>query len=100
MFNALQSHNLGLSTNTCDGPERLHRNFPFDSATFDFTLQIAPPLPLAMMEITNRVPGFVINCAEVHAKLHGNDSVHIQFQLHRSPLIQITTIVLALLSLA
>jgi hypothetical protein len=41
---------------------RVHQYFPFDSATFDFTLDAEPQFDQRMLQVINRVPGFVLPC--------------------------------------
>jgi hypothetical protein len=72
-----------------------HRDFPFDSGVFDFTLKFQPPLPFGLVRITNRVPGFIAACSEGDAARNVDSSLHVRFTLHRSPLLQITALVLA-----
>jgi len=72
-----------------------HRDFPFDSGVFDFTLNFEPYLPFGMVRIVNRVPGFVAECLEAKVERYADSSLHIRFTLRRSPLLQITAIVLA-----
>lgn len=72
-----------------------HRDFPFDSGVFDFTLGFRPPLQFGLVRIVNRVPGFVAGCSEAKADRNADSSLHIRFALRQSPLLQITALVLA-----
>ena len=75
---------------------RSHKYFPFDSALFDFELTINPSRDFSTMLITNRVPGFLMDCNEIHSDRLKAGHFRIQFVLHRSPVVQLfaTTFVL------
>jgi hypothetical protein len=77
----------------------LHRHFPFDSATFNFELSLKPRLSINVIRVTNRVPGFVCSCDRVKASVTGSGSIRLSFGLQRSPLIQLTAIVLVIASM-
>jgi len=44
--------------------------------------------------VTNRVPGFIMQCENVKVKRLDGGSVHLEFELRRSPLVQLSAIVL------
>jgi hypothetical protein len=73
-----------------------HRYFPFDSAQFGFDLRITPPVDLRVIRIMNRVSGFVMDCGSVKATRPDEGVLHVEFQLRRNPLVQLTAVVLCI----
>jgi hypothetical protein len=69
-----------------------HKYFPFDSGWFDFELTVNPPRDFSMIRIVNRVPGFFMHCSELHVDRPKIGHFHIQFVLHRSPLVKLFVI--------
>jgi hypothetical protein len=76
-----------------------HFFFPFDTSKFDYNYTINPYLDIGRLRITNRVPGFIINCNTLRAKYYDNDKINIQFTISRSPIIQLFSIVIIIASL-
>ncbi len=70
-----------------------HRDFPLDSAKFDFDLTLTPELPISVIRVVNRVPGFIIDCETLNVRRSGNE-FHIAFQLLRNRLTQLMVFVL------
>ena len=81
-----EEFNLITETNT-------HRYFPLDSAKFDFDLTLTPELPISVIRVVNRVPGFIIDCETLNVRRSGNE-FHIAFQLLRNRLTQLMVFVL------
>jgi hypothetical protein len=79
---------------------RSHKYFPFDSAPFDFELNLNPPRDFSTIIITNRVPGFLIDCGEIHSDRIKAGHFHIQFVLHRSPVVQLFASTFVLVAIA
>ena len=79
---------------------RSHKYFPFDSAPFDFELNLSPPRDFSTIIITNRVPGFLIDCGEIHSDRIKAGHFHIQFVLHRSPVVQLFASTFVLVAIA
>jgi hypothetical protein len=71
-----------------------HRDFPFDSAKFDFDLSWDPAVPLNNFWIRNRNPSFDLACSTVKAPQVSSGKVHISFEVERNPLVQLTAVVL------
>ena len=78
---------------------RLHRYFPFDSARFNFDIDADPWLEPSVLRVTNRVPGFILNCKSVKNERIDNQIVRIVFKLKRSPLIFFASVVLCIAAL-
>jgi hypothetical protein len=76
-----------------------HRDFPFDSAKFDFDLTFDPAVPIENARIRNRDPGFDLACDSYSANRESENKIHIVFELHRNPLVQLTAIVLVVAGL-
>jgi hypothetical protein len=72
----------------------------FAKGPFDFELTLTPPRDFSTIIITNRVPGFLMDCNEIHSDRLNAGHFHIQFVLHRSPVVQLfaTTFVLVAIS--
>lgn len=75
----------------------LHQNFPFDSAQFDFEINTDPWFEPSTLRITNRIPGFYLPCSSIKMAM-GDKRVRILFNLKRSPLIALVTVVLCLVA--
>ncbi len=73
---------------------RLHQYFPFDSGSFDFTLAMGPGLSRQLLRVSNHVPGFILPCSYLKVSPEKDGSLHVQFVLLRSPLIQLFVMVL------
>jgi len=76
----------------------LHSYFPFDDASFDFNLQLDPPLTYHQIFVYNHVPGFVIDCSDFRVRRKEDGTVDISFVLQRSPLVGVMAISLAIAS--
>ncbi len=77
----------------------LHRYFPFDSSIFDFEVELDPPLEIQFVRVTNRVPGFIVQCEQVKASRLDDGKIHVVFELTRSPIVQLTAVVLGVAGL-
>ncbi len=75
-----------------------HIYFPFDSASFDFELSINPAVDLRVVQIRNRVPGFVMDCNTGKVTRTADGAFNIRFHLSRNPLVQLTAAVLCMAS--
>lgn len=79
---------------------RSHRFFPMDSAAFDTELTVAPILPVRLVRVTNRVPGFVLDCASLSVSWLPGGPVRVRFELDRSPLVRLVALFLLAAALA
>lgn len=68
--------------------------FPFDSAHFDFTVQLEPGLPLERVRLINRVPGFVLDPESFTAKVEADGTMRVIFDLNRHRFTQLLVILL------
>jgi hypothetical protein len=71
-----------------------HRDFPFDSAKFDFDLSYNPTVPINNFLIRNRNPSFDLACDTYHVERIAANKVRISFEVRRNPLVQLTAVVL------
>lgn len=71
-----------------------HRDFPFDSAKFDFDLSYVPAVPINNFLIRNRNPSFDLACDTYHVERKDANRVHISFEARRNPLVQLMAVVL------
>jgi hypothetical protein len=72
-----------------------HRDFPFDSAAFDFEVSFAPVVPLKYVFLRNTNASFYIPCSTV--AVTGNAAsghFHLKFEARRNPLVFETTLFL------
>ena len=76
-----------------------HQNFPRDSARFDFDLDVNPPIDFRVIRIVNRVPGFVMDCSTLQVSSPNARTLHINFGLNRSLIIQLFTGMLVVASI-
>lgn len=77
----------------------LHRFFPFDSSSFDLTVELSPLVPFDAVRLVNRVPGFVLD-RDSFQSIPIKDGVKLSFRLERSPLTVLFAVVLAIAALA
>jgi hypothetical protein len=70
-----------------------HRDFPFDSRSFEFTLDFSPDLPLDLVRLTNRVPGFSVPCKTFSVGWASSHELQVRFDLKRDRLIQLFAVV-------
>jgi hypothetical protein len=75
-------------------PSGAHRDFPFDSAKFDFDLSYSPTVPINNFLIRNRNPSFDIPCDTYRVERKNANTVHLSFEARRNPLVQLTAVVL------
>jgi hypothetical protein len=71
-----------------------HRDFPFDSARFDFDLSWDPAVPLSNIFVRNRNPSFDLVCSTYEVEVKGGGKFHVSFEARRNPLVQLTAVVL------
>jgi hypothetical protein len=71
-----------------------HRNFPFDSAHFDFAFRTEPAVNIPVIRFNNRVPGFYMPCTSVSVKRSDDGSLKVLFDLRRDRLTQFAAIML------
>jgi hypothetical protein len=71
----------------------LHRNFPFDSRSFEFTLDFSADLPLDAVRLVNRIPGFYIPCDGAAITWVALRQLGVRFDLQRNRLIQLFAVV-------
>ena len=73
-----------------------HRMFPFDSARFDYLLNIDPAVSIPVFRFTDRVPGFVMPCSTTTVSRQADGNFHVSFELRRNSFIPIAASVLLL----
>jgi hypothetical protein len=71
-----------------------HRNFPFDSADFDFTLKMDPVVNIPVFRFNNRVSGFYMPCDDVKVTRAEDGSFRVLFGLRRDLLTRVAAIML------
>lgn len=71
-----------------------HRDFPFDSARFDYSLRVEPAVNIPVFRFNNRVPGFYMPCDATTVQRRQDGSFQISFELRRDLLTQVTAAVL------
>jgi hypothetical protein len=71
-----------------------HRNFPFDSANFDFTLKTEPLVNIPVFRFNNRVSGFYMPCDDVKVTRSEDGSFRVLFGLRRDLLTRVAAIML------
>jgi hypothetical protein len=71
-----------------------HRNFPLDSAQFDFDIAHVPALPIKNFNIRNRNQDFDIPCGSLAVDFSRAGKLHIRFEARRNSLVQLTAVVL------
>lgn len=77
----------------------LHRFFPFDSSSFDCSIEFSPFVPFDVVRLVNRVPGFVLD-RDSFRSIPITNGVKLSFRLERSPLTVLFAVVLAIAALA
>jgi hypothetical protein len=75
-----------------------HQQFPFDSARFNFELDINPPIEFKTIRIVNRVPGFTMNCSTLQGYRPNARTLQIHFGLDRNLIIWLFVIMLVVAS--
>jgi hypothetical protein len=70
-----------------------HRDFPFDSANFDFDLSWSPAVQIDNFFLRNRNPSFDVRCERLRTTISSN-KIHVSFEARRNPLVQLTAVVL------
>jgi hypothetical protein len=76
----------------------LHRNFPFDSQSFKFALNFSADLPLNLLRITNRIPGFYVPCESMSVSFSPRE-LQIRFDFKRDRLTQLFAIMFVVVAL-
>jgi len=80
-----------LGLNRTDGS---HRQFPFDSATFDFDMTYTPPVTFYQFILRNNNPSFSIPCEDFSVSNISPGKAHIHFVALRNQFVRLTAIVL------
>ena len=75
-----------------------HQKFPYDSARFNFELDVDPPIDFKVIRIVNRVPGFTMNCSTMQSYRPHARTLQIHFGLERSLIIWLFVIMLVVAS--
>jgi hypothetical protein len=76
----------------------LHKDFPFDSRSFGFTLGFSTELPLDVLKLTNRISGFYIPCSEGSVTWESPRTLKVRFHLQRNRLTQLYAIVFLIIA--
>ncbi len=85
-----------VSLSTTDGG---HGRFPFDTSRMEFELSFDPPLPIEVVRLVNRVPGFVLDDSSFVSHRDGSGTIKISFVLHRNLFTQVLSVLLFVSSL-
>lgn len=92
-LNVFRDDTFRTNTNVADmdfpTADRGHSRFPFDSSYVELNLSFKPAIPINVVRITNRVPGFILSEASVTADLHADGSIRLRFLVKRDPFTQI-----------
>jgi len=81
---------LDITLNRTSGS---HRDFPFDSAQFDFSLTYDPAVPFKYIILRNANSSFDISCKTFKVDRESNVA-HISFDAQRNPVVKLTAFVL------
>lgn len=81
---------IDISLNRTSGS---HRDFPFDSAHFDFNLTYDPAVPFKYIILRNANSSFDISCKTFTVDRQSNVA-HISFDAERNPVVMLTAFVL------
>jgi len=76
------------------------KNFPFDSPTFDFSLQFTPPRRPKVVLVRNLTADFIVDCRSLHSDWDGTGNLTVKVAFRRNPFVQATVVILALAALA
>jgi hypothetical protein len=71
-----------------------HRNFPFDSARFDFALRTDPLVNIPVFRFNNRVSGFYMPCDDVKVTRSEDGSFRVSFGVKRDLLTRVAAVLL------
>jgi len=97
MFDA-QSDTLWMPTEEKIGLNRAddgsHREFPFDSATFDFDMTYTPSVTLYQFILRNKNPSFSIPCKEFSVSNISPGKAHFHFVALRNQFVRLTAVIL------
>ncbi|MGO9596240.1 MAG: hypothetical protein ACLPZ0_21630 [Steroidobacteraceae bacterium] len=87
----LKDNAFGVHTNPADmdfpAADRGHSRFPFDSSNLDLKISFQPAVPIEVIRITNRVPGFILS--KWTADRSADGSIRLRFSLDRNLFTQI-----------
>ena len=73
--------------------------FPFDSLTFDFSLQFTPPRMPKVVLIRNLTTDFIPRCDTFESKWDGVHKLSIHLSIQRNPFVQATVVIISLAAL-
>ena len=82
---------LGLPT-----PGMSHRQFPFDSPDFEFTLNFNPPIRPSVVRVVNRTDTFIPLSKTLKASWNDPGNLTISIQFTRNPFVKTAVIILGL----
>ena len=92
-LNVFRDDTFGTHTNVADmdfpTADRGHSRFPFDSSYVELNISFKPVIPIEVVRITNRIPGFILSASSVTADRHADGSIRLRFLLKRDPFTQI-----------
>lgn len=71
-----------------------HRDFPFDSAEFDFDLSHSPPVPIGRYAVRNLNHSFDVPCATMKVETRAPGREHLHFEATRNRVVQLTAVLL------
>ena len=66
-----------------------HSRFPFDSSYVELNLSLQPSVPIDVVRVTNRVPGFILSASSVMVDRNADGSIRLRFLLKRNLFTQI-----------
>jgi hypothetical protein len=76
----------------------MHKDFPFDSRSFGFTLDFSTELPLDAVRLTNRISGFYIPCEKDFVTWESLRKLKFRFHLQRNRLTQLFAVVFVIIA--
>jgi hypothetical protein len=74
--------------------------FPFDSPTFDFSLQFEPPRRPKVIFVRNLTTDFIPICPGFTSDWDGSDTLTVKVVFRRNPFVQATVVIIGLAALA
>ena len=75
------------------------RLFPFDSPTFDFSLDFDPPRQPKVVMVRNLTTNFIPVCSTFSSNWDGKNKLSIKIDLRRNPFVQASVVILGLAAL-
>jgi hypothetical protein len=71
-----------------------HRDFPFDSAKFDFEMSFEPTVSIENVRISNALQSFDLDCDSLNVQERSGSGLEIKFEERRNRVVQLTAVLL------